>query len=222
MRRERTDEAGFTLLELLVTITLLAMLSLLLFGGLRFGVRAWDGAQAHGAGMDEMRVVQNLLQRELEQAYPAYDVATDPVNPTVAFSGDENGVDFLAPAPQAMLSQGRAHIVLAGARDGGHLALVMRAHPELAMGNAGSWSEPLLRDVAAIRFSYFGAPTVGGTPSWVGRWPGGKTMPQLVRIHVEFPRGDARSWPDLIVAPRIEVDAGCVYDYVTKYCQGRR
>ncbi len=218
MRRDRHGEAGFTLLELLVTISLLALLSLVLFGGLSFGVRAWDGSAAHGAGMDEMRVVQSLLQREIEQAWPAY-VSTDPVNPVIDFSGSPASVNFLAPAPQAMQMPGRARITLAAERDGAHLALVMRARPELA--TSGAWSETLLRNLAGVRFSYFGAATPGGPLAWRGSWPAGKTFPQLVRVQVDFPKGDNRLWPDLIVAPRIELDSSCVYDYATKYCRGR-
>jgi general secretion pathway protein J len=213
-------QSGFTLLELLVTVSLLALLSMVLFGGLRFGVRAWDGNQAHGAGMDELRVVQSLLQRELEQAWPAY-VTTDPTRPVIDFSGSETAVNFLAPAPQAALAQGRARITLAAERDGAHVALVMHAQPELAIGNAGSWAEPLLRNLAAVRFSYFGSDTLGGALAWHARWPSGKTFPQLVRVHVDFPKGDSRIWPDLIVATRIELDSSCVYNAATQYCQGR-
>jgi general secretion pathway protein J len=216
-----TRHDGFTLLELMVTITLLALLSLLLFSGLRFGARAWDGNQAHGAGMDELRVVRSLLQRELEAAWPAY-VTTDPVNPAIDFTGSATAVGFLAPAPQSAQSHGRARITLAGVHESGHVALVMRARPELAAGNGGGWSEPLLRNLAAVRFSYFGATAPGAAPAWRADWPSGRTFPQLVRIHVDFAKGDGRVWPDLIVAPRIEIDSGCLYDYATKYCQGRR
>ncbi len=37
-----TRADGFTLVELLIAMTLVAMLSVLLFGGLRFGTRAAD------------------------------------------------------------------------------------------------------------------------------------------------------------------------------------
>ncbi len=98
----------------------------------------------------------------------------------------------------------------------------MHARPELAAGDTGAWSEPLLRNLAAVRFSYYGAAAPGGQPVWQARWPVGTTIPQLVRLHVDFARGDSRVWPDLIVAPRIEADAGCVYDDATQACQGRR
>ena len=66
----RRAEAGFTLLELLVSMTLLALLAIAMFGSLRFGARAWDRSEAHGAGMEQVRLVQQLLRRDLEQAYP--------------------------------------------------------------------------------------------------------------------------------------------------------
>ncbi|HEY1707120.1 MAG TPA: prepilin-type N-terminal cleavage/methylation domain-containing protein [Rhizomicrobium sp.] len=213
----RSDDAGFTLLELLVTLAVMALLSALLFTGLRFGAHAWDGSEAHGAGMDEVRLVQDFLRREIEQAYPVY-VATDPTHPAVDFQGSENAMVFFGPSPQAARTHGRSRIALAAIRDGKHIALMIRAQPELG---GGSWSDLLLRNLAAVQFSYFGPVVRGGTPSWRDVWPSGTLIPQLVRLQIKYAKGDARLWPDLIVAPRIETDASCVYDYATLYCQGR-
>jgi len=208
------NEAGFTLIELLVTVTLLSLLLLLLFGGLRFGTRAWDGAQAHGVRTDELRLVQDLLRREIEQAYPAYDI-TDPVHPVVDFRGDEDDITFLAPAPQAVGEGGRSRITIRGERSGGALQLAIRATPELAASQDGAWSAPLLRNVAAVRFSYF------GDGRWNASWTNRNALPDLIRVHLTFAPGDGRVWPDLIVAPRIGMDAGCIYDFGSKRCQGR-
>ncbi len=207
-------QAGFTLIELLVTVTLLSLLLLLLFGGLRFGTRAWDGAQAHGVRTDELRLVQDLLRREIEQAYPAYDT-TDPVHPVVDFRGDEDALTFLAPAPQAVGQGGRSRLTILGETSGGVRQLAIHAVPELAASQDGAWSAPLLRNVAAVRFSYF------GDGRWVPNWTDRTAMPELVRVRLTFAPGDGRVWPDLVVAPRIGTDAGCIYDFGSKRCQGR-
>lgn len=207
-------EAGFTLIELLVSTTLLSLVLLLLFGGLRFGVRAWDGAQAHGVRMDELRVVQDLLRREIERAYPYYD-STDPVHPAVDFAGGADRLTFLAPTPQAAESAGRARITILAERQGAEMLLAMQAAPELGASSSGAWSAPLLRNIAAVQFSYF------GDHGWQTGWTKAGAMPSLVRLHVAFRAGDGRVWPDLLVAPRIGTDAGCVYDYSTKHCRGR-
>jgi general secretion pathway protein J len=212
---------GFTLLELLVSMTLLALLIVLLFGGLRFGARAWDHNQAHSTGMDEVRLVQGLLRREIEQAYPFW-LTTDPLHPTVDFQGAENAMMFLAPAPQVFGGGGRARIVFEREADGRYEQLVMRAQPELSIDDGTVREEPLLRHLAAVGFAYYGADSPDATPAWHDSWAGMRTLPLLVRVHVEFPRGDARSWPELIVTPRIFVDASCVYDPTGNRCQGRQ
>ena len=47
------------------------------------------------------------------------------------------------------------------------------------------------------------------------------TLPTAVRVHVEFAGADSRVWPDLVIAPRVTADQGCVYDPVTHHCRGR-
>ncbi len=47
-------QAGFTLVELLVAMTLLAFLSITLFGGLRFGARSWEAVVDSSAERDHI------------------------------------------------------------------------------------------------------------------------------------------------------------------------
>ena len=199
-------EAGFTLIELLVAVSLLSLLLVLVFGGLRFGVRAWDGAQAHGTRSDELRVVQDLLRREIEAAYPLYD-ASDPDKPRIDFTGAPDGLAFEAPAPQAMGGLNRTRIVIGAARDGREFRLVLRVGTDAA--------EPLIEHLKAVRVSYF------GDGRWNDSWSGRTVLPRLVRLRLEFPHGDGRVWPDLIAAPHVEADAACLYDVATRHCQGR-
>jgi general secretion pathway protein J len=215
----RHDE-GFTLIELLIAMTLLGFLTILLFGGLRFGARAWERTEAHESGMDEVRLVQGLLQREIEQAYP-YFVASESGDGQVDFRGTADSMTLLAPAPEAFGGAGRAHISFRVSRSGNSIRLVMLERPELANSDDAVRQETLLTNLASVRFSYFGNSGTGG-PVWHDRWSGQATVPQLVRVHVEFPKGDARVWPELIAAPRIFADANCVYDAGTKKCQGRK
>ncbi len=205
---------GFTLIELMVTLAVVSLLTLALFGGLSFGARVWDGAQARGTGMDEIRVVQDLLRRQIEQAYPRYD-ASDPLHPVVDFRGGRSALTFLAPGPQALAQAGRARITVAAEHADKGMQLTMHGAPELGEGGAGSWSSPLLRNVVDVEFSYFGA---GG---WRSEWRDRTALPKLVRVQVAFRAGDERIWPALIVAPRIGIDAGCVYDFTAKHCRGR-
>jgi general secretion pathway protein J len=214
MQRQACRQQGFTLIELLITITLLSLVVVVLFGGLHFGVRAWDGNQAAGMGAQDLATVQGLLRREIEQAYPFYN-ASDPLHPFVAFHGDESSLTFLAPAPQAVAGKGRSRITISAAQSPDGVALLIRGTPELASDGSGQWSAPLFRGATSIRLFYFDG------VRWETNWEDKTAMPSLVRVEVEFPRRDGRVWPDLIVAPEIATDVGCIYDIQTRRCRGR-
>jgi prepilin-type N-terminal cleavage/methylation domain-containing protein len=75
-RRNDPSDAGFTLLELLVAMTLLGLLMTVVFGGLRFGARAWERAETDSSGTDEIRLAQSILRHELELPIPSLSWAT--------------------------------------------------------------------------------------------------------------------------------------------------
>lgn len=217
-----SDEAGFTLLELLVAMTLLGLLMVLIFGGLRFGARVWERSAVHTSGTDDVRIAQTLIRREIEGAYP-YLLAGNGIQPHIDFEGSAEGLTFLAPLPNAVLPAGRARVKLFAVTDGGSSRLVVQMRPELAAGDDEKTSEEdtLLAGLSAVRFSYFGSERPGEAPSWHDSWYGAMRLPALVRFEVTFAKGDTRLWPELVVAPRIAADVGCVYDPLTKFCQGR-
>lgn len=62
--------AGFTLLELILAITLTAMMVTLIAGGFRIGLDAWEKAEAGIAQQQRTRVVAQRIQRNLASAVP--------------------------------------------------------------------------------------------------------------------------------------------------------
>jgi general secretion pathway protein J len=69
---DERDDAGFTLVELLATIALLSLLSMLLVGSLRFGLKAWDRGITHSDRIEHVMLTQDFLQRDVEDAYPYF------------------------------------------------------------------------------------------------------------------------------------------------------
>jgi prepilin-type N-terminal cleavage/methylation domain-containing protein len=94
----RDSEAGFTLVELLVALALFSLLCTLLFGNVRFGMRAWQYGAAHAEQVDHTMVVQGVLRRLIEEAYPIF-LAGDPTHPHVDFNGKQPSLEFLSSAP---------------------------------------------------------------------------------------------------------------------------
>ena len=201
------SQAGFTLLELLISMTLLAMLFVLLFGGLRFGMRAWERGTSSADAVDQVRIVQDLMRRQIERSCPRHRAAAGPQDPPrVDFTGDAAGLAFLAPAPGAAGGVPCVATSLSVAADGRLKQLVLYINRT---------STALLHGVQGIELSYR-----AGDGVWRGGWSGETALPMLVRLRVTFPKEDNRVWPELFIAPRISAEADCTYDPATKSCRG--
>jgi len=214
-------EAGFTLVELLVGLALFSLLATLLFDNVRFGVKAWQLGSAHAEQFEHDLVAQDLLRRLIGNVYPM--LVQDGVNQRLDFEGDKEAVSFLGQAPVVASGGGRFRYKLQVERQHDRTDLVMSAAPELAslQGTAMARRTVLLSDIDGAEFSYFGDGEAGQTLQWQDSWRQRVAMPRLMRLRVAFRAKDARAWPDLLIAPRITADVGCVYDPMTRRCRGR-
>src|SRR6202040_2760020 len=75
--RREAAEAGFTLIEVLVGVALLAMLATLIGTGPRMSGRAWNSAERQTTEIHDMDAVEGLLRRTIVRARPSF-AATDP------------------------------------------------------------------------------------------------------------------------------------------------
>jgi general secretion pathway protein J len=218
----KESEAGFTLLELLIATTLLALLSLVLFSGMRFGTRSWDRAESSTAGGNEIRRAQEAIADALGRAYPELQMK-DPTDPHVYFDGRADRVTFLGPDRTIA----GALAVFTVEREGSDL--VMITTPELARDPARqTLRRVLLKDVASFALAYYGAIKQDDPPRWTPDWRDRMRLPGLVRVQATLAKPGAKSgaksgpgWTEMIVEPRIAADVGCNFDAVTKFCQGR-
>jgi general secretion pathway protein J len=200
-------QAGFTLLELLISMTLLGLVFVLLFGGLRFGMRAWEHGTTTTDAVDTTRLVQDLLRSELERTCPrrTADKPQDP--PYAMFSGAAAQLQFLAPAPAAAGGRRCVPVTLTVQPDG--------RLERLVLGFGVNRGTDLLRHAQSVELAYL---PEGGV--WQSGWSRQPALPALLRLRVTFPKGDARVWPELFIAPRISAEADCTYDPATKSCRG--
>ena len=216
-----TQPRGFTLLELIVAMTILGLISLSMLGGLRFGATAWQRSDAQGGAVEQIELAESVLRNALRAAYP-YFTTEDPTNLHVWFQGSATRLDFLAPSPQALGGAGLARFSIAAEPGGRGIRLTVSARPELA--TADFKAQPpsvLVSGLDTASFSYFGADAVGSPATWHESWAGQRSLPAAIRISGAFPAGDARHWPDLVIVPQIAVDETCMLDLLSHRCQGR-
>jgi general secretion pathway protein J len=167
-------------------------------------------------------LLQDVLRRTVGDAYP-YFHPTDPTHELgyVDFSGTAGSMHFLASAPQALGGRGRVRFAIELERNSSGTELVVTTTPELAEGSAKPERKLLLSHVEDVEFAYFGKKRSQREAIWHNAWTGEPTLPQLVRVRVRAASSDVRTWPDLLIAPRLTADVGCVHDPLTKQCRGR-
>lgn len=198
--------AGFTLLELLVAITLFALLSVVLFGGLRFGLRATEAGTARIDRTAEIAAAAGFLRNELADAQPLEKTADgDKERAEVAFTGEPGSIIFVAAPPPQLTTGGWhvLHLALEPGPNGGRLVISGR----LVRNDAGDdvtaaidARSVLLEHVASVSFAFFGTPDDGDPPEWHERWEGSANLPALVRLRIGF--ADGSSAPELMIALR--------------------
>lgn len=217
-------EAGFTLLELLVAMTVLGVLTGLLASGLSFGTRVWERERTQLDATSELQLVQDVLRRVLAQAIPLSSPAEAGTTQEPSFVGTESSVDFLGPPPAQSLTGGiYAYRLLSRAEgDGERLVLQWRLRPpqgteaRTRVTNAPAEEQDkllaehevvLLDALGRVEFAFFGANEEGSSATWRDNWRNATKPPQLVRLKVDFRPGDRRIWPELLIAPRIAFES---------------
>jgi len=213
-------EAGFTLIELLVSLVLLTMTALLLLATMTTG-RGVEKRAAMSAIAGESVAAAHAILRDRIEAMVA-DGHYGPGGATVDVRGDDNILSFTAP-PQVSLRPAPPQRFRLMLTRYGELSLFSinplstRVDPE--MPSVIGWLRtPLLGNIASFSIAYFGAAPPDNQRRWRATWHDRPGLPELVRIRVGFPAGDARVWPDLIVHPVTTVNTTCQIDRMTGRC----
>ncbi len=213
------DEAGFTLLELLVAMTLLALLSVALVQAIRFGTRSWHVAETVAENDSKIIETQAQIQLMVERLYPEF-VNPTPTSGYILFDGRADRFTFLTPDTSNPGSLSR--VTIGEGNLGQDLVLASSKAPELDLDTPPNETHGvLLHGLRSLEISYYGKARPKDAASWHSDWRFKTLPPALIRMRVEFAENRSRTWTELIVAPHTTGDVSCVYDAVMKGCLGR-
>lgn len=174
------------MVEVVLALSILAVVVLLAVGALRVGLRAWEAGERQSDRQQESRALFELLVEAVEGAYP-YRTQLGPQR-VVLFQGEAEQLRFVTTAPPVALEGGGApfHAVVLGPVTTGRLPLRERLLPAEAPFEGGV-ETVLARRVSHLRFAYRGA---DGT--WRDRWDGQAAEGLPVAVRLELAVGTGR------------------------------
>lgn len=212
-------EAGFTLVEMLVALTVTGLAALLLSIGIGQIVVTSGLARRADATTDTIAAAQFTLRQRIELVQPTTDPQT---GNSLDLTGRPDGFDFIGDAPDRAAPDALQRYRLAV---NAHRDLVLyrlntlddRIDPRQP-GVSGWIPTALIAGPIALSIHYFGPDPVTRANNWQDDWSHRPTLPLLVRIDVGFAEGDARAWPDLVVRLRAANGDACQRNIRTGLC----
>jgi general secretion pathway protein J len=223
MTAVRARSRGFTLVELIIALLLLACMSAVMFGSLSLASRSWDSGEAKSHQVSDMRSTQTYLRAQISAQYPQrlWKMAGLPL----LFAGGTDEIRYAAALPARVAEGGVYFFRVALVKEGDKSQLVQqRMIPDTMALQEPEFSDAqrsVLADaIAELRITYFGRdPDAAETeaPTWRDHWDDKQQLPLLVRIDVKPEKGSA--WPTLLIEPRRSLEAGCpAWDPSQKRC----
>jgi general secretion pathway protein J len=185
--------SGFTLIEVVIALSLVAALLAITFGGLRVGMAAWRRGDARAEQLQRGRSLNQLLARAVGGAHPYQVEAAGQESGPPAFAGERDRLAFVTALPPVPLGPTIAFTAVSLSHEDGGLTIREGALPGRAV-----FAElaPVFVDasVAELRFRYLR----GEDRTWAERWD--PTTEQSLPAAVEI------AWPDrppLVVPIRV-------------------
>jgi prepilin-type N-terminal cleavage/methylation domain-containing protein len=201
-------DAGLTLIELLISLTLLALLTAALPSTMQLVTRAWKTSAAIvtvAPGAANL----NILEQRLAEAMPLTETTANGER-GLAFRGTADALTFVSPLLQGPAGAGLYRFeVYAAASDATAAAVPMlRVSPFVpdsrnrAAPAAGD-ERPLLRVPATMNFRYYGSPKLNEPPVWQPAWTRTDTLPQMVELSLRNASAPDVEAPPLRVVLRL-------------------
>lgn len=205
-------------------MSLVGLITVLLYSGLRLGTRAWEGVEASAERTGGLRLAHNFITRALAQARPAR-VLFDGESRLV-FAGDAEGLELVSLLSQHVGIPGLYVVRITLQGDGEDRRLVLTRwllHSDVLAGTdeippwepfegservtrpgeldqdlaAGAYGSSLLIDgVEDFQLAYYGIAEGATEPEWHDRWLEPNALPQSVLLRLTT---KDQTWPNALI-----------------------
>lgn len=202
-------ERGFTLIEVLLAITLLSMILAMAVGGLRAAQRASTTGEAVIEQTNNLRVVHQFVRRQLSLAQALIIEQEEDAEFPIRFIGDKDWVRFVAPMP-GYLSYGGAYVQQLAIEPGPNGRELVFYYAMLNGYEPGEIEDTegivLLDGLNGGEFWYLSEDPETSQPLWDNVWEMVDQLPMAVELDLDIERENRMVWPTLSAVVRVDTE----------------
>jgi general secretion pathway protein J len=203
---------GFTLIEVVITLTVLSLILLIILGAFRLGLSAWEKGESTKEEYQKVRIISQLISQQIKSIVP-YKIKTQKAEGDyLAFEGKVRSLRFVSAFPiKGKQPEGFVYTIYEfkeGGREGGRLVL----YEQRALTRNFFEEEPkeegavsLLEGISNVRFEYYREedPLKNQKEEWVEEWNAReeKELPKALKMTIIQRDGkDKEEFPITILA----------------------
>ena len=201
-------EEGFTLLEVVVSLSILAAIAAFLAVAFRLTDRSISRGESEASGMARQRAVTEILERSIRSAEPLPVEGKDRER-TPYFLGESGKLRFLSASAPSSLSGGGSRLLCISGDDpqGETRGLVISEVSPMREAGVENWEgtenpRVLIPGATEVAFRYGSGPDDEGKWEWSETWDARekKALPAAVRVEYVFPAEDGPRRTSFVVA----------------------
>ena len=195
----RLVSKGFTLIEVLIALTLLSIMIVLLFTSLKICADSWEKGENKINNVNQIAVVYNFFQHHLATAKPLFTSATDGEK-HLSFQGQTQSLQFVSSFPASAGKLGLQLFSITLQDEANEQTINVSLIPFVTSSEDDEASDKeevtLINHVSSFKVAYFGIQGVTGEGAWVDEWINKETLPTLVKINIAL--ANDMFWPEMI------------------------
>lgn len=198
MNRYRPHQ-GFTLIEVLIAMTLLSIMVVLLFGSLKICAESWEKGEKKITEVNDVAAVINFFQRHLAVAKPLWN-DFNKEEKVFSFQGNNQSLQFVSSFPA---SAGRAGLQLFSVEllnENREKSIKVTLIPFYPVAEGQEWLKEdaiLIKRVKDFSLAYFGSDDEQTDPRWLNEWLQKDRQPALVKIKIDLE--NEQFWPEMVI-----------------------
>jgi prepilin-type N-terminal cleavage/methylation domain-containing protein len=191
--RPAPGEGGFTLVEVVLALTIFALMGVILYGAFSLSHSAVAKSESKFIVSQKLRSTADLLGTYLRSAFPYRESLQ---SPAIFFEGEANSVVFISSYSHAMGGRGLAKIAIeSDEADGGANLRLSEAAP-VRVGGESSASYGLVIQEKLTDFKIAYLDPESDPENWEERWDGRErnALPRAVRLTFRDADGKEVRW----------------------------